>query len=143
MKTRHPYSLIISGIALLIISIGSCLHEPLSAGNIEPQPLTADSVAEQKYTAALAAESLAEQNVEIEKEAEPDLEFANAASARAYMRHSADSDKYASGILPQMADESLNYTTKLLNSKYDNFIIVDKGRMKVVLYDRYGREVKT
>lgn len=143
MKTRHPYSLIISGIVLLIISIGSCLHEPLSAGNIEPQPLTADSVAEQKYTAALAAESLAEQNVEIEKEAEPDLEFANAASARAYMRHSADSDKYASGILPQMADESLNYTTKLLNSKYDNFIIVDKGRMKVVLYDRYGREVKT
>lgn len=146
MKTRHPYSLIISGIALLILSIGSCLQEPLSAENIEPQPLTADSISGQKYMDPLVMLPSAEQSTateEIEQEPEPDLEFANAASARAYMRHSADSDKYAAGILPQMAGESLNYTTKLLNSKYDKFIIVDKGRMKVVLYDRYGRELKS
>lgn len=144
MKTHYPYSLIISGIILLIAAVGSCLHAPVSAENIEPQPLNIDSLVNQRYIplpATVQATAEGQKN-EIE-EPQPELEFANAASARAYMRHSADSDKYAAGILPQMADESLDYTTKLLNSKYDSFIIVDKGRMKVVLYDRYGREKKT
>lgn len=67
------------------------------------------------------------------------LEFADAASARAWMSHSPDSAKYAGGILPQMATDALDYCTRLLNSAHDRFIVVDKDRMKVVLFDRYGR----
>lgn len=65
--------------------------------------------------------------------------FANTGEARAYMASSADSSKYAAGILPQMAKDCLPYAEKLINSRYDRFIIVDKWAMKVRLFDRYGR----
>ncbi len=56
-----------------------------------------------------------------------------------YILHSPDYGKYAEGILPQMASEVPKYCRKLLLSKYDRFIVVDKRTMKVLLYDRYGR----
>lgn len=65
--------------------------------------------------------------------------FADAGEARAYMASSADSSKYAAGILPQMAKDCLPYAEKLINSRYGRFIIVDKWAMKVRLFDRYGR----
>ena len=68
--------------------------------------------------------------------------FATASEAIEYMKGSSDWDKYADGILPQMADEHLPYAQKLLNSPYQHFIVVDKERMKVVLFDKYGRVEK-
>lgn len=61
------------------------------------------------------------------------------ADAFDYINSSPDSSKYYEGILPRMIDENFPYAEKLLNSKYKHFIVVDKGRMKVILYDRYGR----
>ena len=34
----------------------------------------------------------------------------------------------------------MEYAEKLVNNTHDGFIIVDKSRMKVVLFDKYGRE---
>lgn len=47
---------------------------------------------------------------------------------------------YRQGILPKMSQECLDYAMRLLNNAHDGFLIVDKEAMKVVLYDRYGRE---
>lgn len=56
------------------------------------------------------------------------------------MKSLPDADKYMSGILPQMSQECLDYAMRLLNDDHGGFIIVDKQAMKVVLYDKYGRE---
>lgn len=57
-----------------------------------------------------------------------------------YMNSSADSAKYAGGIFHRMAEDSPEYTRRLLNSEYSRFIIVDKEAMAVALFDSYGRE---
>lgn len=57
-----------------------------------------------------------------------------------YMRKSPDADKYLSGILPVIAKEVPQYATKLLNNQYDGFLVVDKASLRVLLYDRYGRQ---
>ncbi|MDE7438282.1 MAG: L,D-transpeptidase [Muribaculaceae bacterium] len=60
-----------------------------------------------------------------------------------FMNESEDSEKYAEGIIPLIIEESPEYAYKLLCSKFDKFIAVDKGRMKVILFDKYGRTEKT
>lgn len=51
-----------------------------------------------------------------------------------------EAEYYRQGILPKMSQECLDYAMRLLNNAHDGFLIVDKEAMKVVLYDRYGRE---
>ena len=68
--------------------------------------------------------------------------FKTTDEALGYMRKSIHADKYSEGILPQMAEDCLPYASKLLNSPYDRFIVVDKHRMRVILFDKYGREEK-
>lgn len=51
-----------------------------------------------------------------------------------------EAELYRQGILPKMSQECLKYAMRLLNEAHDGFLIVDKDAMKVVLYDRYGRE---
>ncbi len=70
------------------------------------------------------------------------LSFGSAEDAIQYMKSTPEWEKYSKGILPRMARESLSYATKLLNNKYDYFIIVDKSIMKVILYNKYGEVVK-
>lgn len=69
--------------------------------------------------------------------------FATASEAIEFMKNSGDWDKYSEGIIPQMTNDCLKYAQKLLNSPYDRFIVVDKHRMRVILFDRYGREEKS
>ncbi len=69
--------------------------------------------------------------------------FKTTDEALEYMKKSIHADKYSEGILPQMADDCLPYATKLLNSPYQRFIVVDKHRMRVILFDKYGREEKS
>lgn len=67
-----------------------------------------------------------------------ELSFNTSAEALSYMNKSAHAAKYRSGILPLMAEENLKYCTKLLNNTHNYFIVVDKSKMKVILYDKYG-----
>lgn len=60
-----------------------------------------------------------------------------------FMKESGDWDRYSQGILPQMARDEADYARKLLASDHSRFIIVDKQRMKVILFDRFGVQVKS
>ena len=55
-----------------------------------------------------------------------------------YMKTSGYWDKYSSGIIPSIVQQHLPYAQQLINNKYNHFIIVDKGSMHVILYDKYG-----
>lgn len=83
---------------------------------------------------------------EPEPEPEPDIvltyKLKSAEDAIAYMDSSAYASQYAEGILHRMAADNLDYTERLLRSPYNYFVVVDKPSMFVVLFDRFGREVK-
>lgn len=68
--------------------------------------------------------------------------FEDTEEAEEFLQNSEDSDRYTVGIFPRMAKDNPDYLAKLLDNCEDGFIIVDKGRMKVVLYDSYGKEIK-
>lgn len=70
----------------------------------------------------------------------PYYTFSTPASAIKFMMESENSDEYARGILPQMANEELSYVEKLLNNEHNGFIVVDKNRMKVIKFNRFGVE---
>lgn len=110
-------------ITLFILSLCSCsMQNKSNTDDAQDGPLAADDV-----------------DIIEEKEPEkPMLHFSTPEEAMAYMDGSDQHDKYAKGILYQMANDSLDYCTRLLNNSYDYFIIVDKGDMHVKLYDRYG-----
>lgn len=85
---------------------------------------------------------------EPEIEAAPDTvpaypESKSIAALKEFMRESEDSAKYAEGIIPLVLEQSPEYAYKLLCNKFDKFIVVDKSRMKVLLFDKYGRTEKT
>lgn len=59
-----------------------------------------------------------------------------------FMQKSKERDRFKQGILPLIIEKSSEYAVKLLNNTYSGFIIIDKSRMKVILYDRFGIEKK-
>lgn len=65
--------------------------------------------------------------------------FATAIDALRYMSESEHSMAYTQGILMRMAMEHLPYAERLINNRHDRFLIVDKGTMSVMLFDRFGR----
>ena len=66
------------------------------------------------------------------------LKFSSAQQAIDYMKKSGHWDQYSRGIIPQMAEECLEYAEKLLNNTHPRFIICDKSKMQVGLYNKYG-----
>lgn len=68
--------------------------------------------------------------------------LASLETTRAFMENSPHADKYQSGVIPRIMEQSLDYARRLLRSPYDHFIIVDKQTMRVYLFDKYGHEVK-
>lgn len=80
------------------------------------------------------------QNDSILPEIKPYYTFSTPASAIEFMMESKNSEEYARGILPQMANEELSYVEKLLNNEHDGFVVVDKNRMKVIKFNRFGVE---
>lgn len=60
-----------------------------------------------------------------------------------YMRSSGNWDKYEEGILPQMVEDASEYSRQILESDGKRFIVVDKAKMKLFLYDPYGRIEKS
>ena len=71
---------------------------------------------------------------------DPYYRFTSPANAIEFMMKSEHSEEYARGILPQMANDDLTYVEQLINNKHDGFIVVDKSRMKVIKFNRYGVE---
>ena len=70
----------------------------------------------------------------------PKLRFSSADDLKEHLKKSSHADEYSEGIIPLISEHSLEYAEKLVNNTHDGFIIVDKSRMKVVLFDKYGRE---
>ncbi len=68
----------------------------------------------------------------------PTAKVEDISEALNFMKNSEHSEEYLSGIIPTIARRSMDYARKLLNNKYDGFIVVDKSRMRVILYDKYG-----
>lgn len=50
---------------------------------------------------------------------------------------------YEGSILPQMARDNFPYAQRLLNNRYDRFIVVDKFTMHVKLFDKCGRLLRS
>lgn len=92
----------------------------------------------------LAVDSLAGLgNKQISPEPSSYHRFDNAGEALDFMRESGHWEQYERGILPQMAVDELEYAEKLLNNEHDGFVVVDKSRMKVIKFNRYGEEVES
>ena len=126
MKT---YALTI--IAIICIVFGSC-----NGGNNATTPIEADTVI------VVEADSIAVEP-EVVKIVGDTAELKTLKTAEeviSWMYATSDSAAYAEGILPQMAQDNLPYTKRLLKNTYKYFIVVDKPSMFVVLYDKYGRE---
>lgn len=77
-----------------------------------------------------------------ESDPDPYIHMPDTESQLEFMRESGFWDRYATGILPKMAQEQPDYCERLLNNRFDRFIIVDKGKMKVFLYDKFGNVEK-
>lgn len=60
-----------------------------------------------------------------------------------FIKAKPDASKYEGGVIYSAAKEAPEYAAKLLNSKYDKFIVVDKASMHVILYDKYGHVIKS
>ncbi len=69
--------------------------------------------------------------------------LATAEQALDYMQNSGHWSEYQEGIIPSVLDQDLDYGRRLINNRFDHFIIVDKQSMHVILYDKYGREQKS
>ncbi len=73
----------------------------------------------------------------------PPRRFRTKAQALEFMQESGHWDEYQQGIIPRMLDDNFAYADRLLNSRHDYFIVADKQSMHVVLFDKYGRQVKS
>lgn len=61
----------------------------------------------------------------------------------AYMQASNHASDYEEGILMEMVNDAPEYSQQILESDGKRFIIVDKAKMKLFLYDPYGRVEKS
>lgn len=118
-------------LALSLILLANCQNASGESEGAEVLDAVSDSLAAASRLSA--HDSVPEPKKEV-------LSFSSPEEAIRYMQSSPDSKRYMAGILPQMARDELTYCTRLLNNEHPRFIIVDKERMKVILYDRYGVE---
>lgn len=65
--------------------------------------------------------------------------FHDSISALKFVKSEEYRNFYKGSIIPQMIKDYFPYAQKLLNSKYQRFIVVDKYSMRVMLFDRTGR----
>ena len=65
--------------------------------------------------------------------------FHDSISALKFVKSEEYRDSYKGSIIPQMIKDYFPYAQKLLNSKYQRFIVVDKYSMRVMLFDHMGR----
>lgn len=59
-----------------------------------------------------------------------------------FMNSSVFADEYAKGVIPLIAEQSVEYAQRLLMNRHRHFVIVDKRSMNVILYNRFGVEME-
>lgn len=69
--------------------------------------------------------------------------FADTMQVFAFIDSSGHKDLYDEGIIRDIARSSVAYADSLINNPHERFIIVDKGDMRVRIFDRYGRPEKS
>ena len=120
------YNLLFTATLILLI-VTSCKSSPEKVVNVDTTSTVFDTI-------------MPIDTIPMDTLVPPVGRFATAEAAMEYMENSGHWDKFKDGIIPRMTKENLPYANKLLTSKYKRFIVVDKGKMKVQLYDRYGRK---
>lgn len=123
-----------------------CVVAAGCSGNGEGRGASVDTVyaevIENDFEGGVADDVFAEEIAE-----EPDsvltYKVSSAEEAILFMNQSADSAKYAEGVIGSIANDDFSYAGRLLRSRYNHFIIADKQSMRVTLYDRFGRQVKS
>ena len=120
-------------IAPLLLLLGSCTG---SSQKEQEQIVPTDTIVE--------PDTLSIEQQVAEWEANDTLyhAFLDADEALLYMEKSSHAKQYKEGILPRMARENLPYCERLMNNRFDYFIVVDKASMRVLLYNRYGVKEK-
>lgn len=124
MRHLFLYALVIA-----CISISSCNRDKTSSEDAT------------KIDSTILSEMPDTLSAEPEPEPEP-LHFTGTNEIVEYIRALPDADAYEDGVIMSAAYNAPKYAEKLLNSKYDKFIVVDKARLMVILYDRYGHVLK-
>lgn len=107
--------------------------------------IEADSVVMAVDTATIITElNKNEDNEKTQEPEEPLLDsLASAETAVEFMQNSGHWDKYQQGIIPSILEQNLDYGRRLIRNRHNYFIIVDKESMQVILFDKYGCEVKS
>lgn len=97
-----------------------------------------------------SAESRQMQEYSFESDTVPDVDvaedtshrFEDSASMMEYLEDDPEAAVYSGGIIPVIAEHVPEYADKLLASRHDKFLVVDKASMRVILYDKYGQELR-
>lgn len=112
---------------LIIITIVSCNNEYKTINTNTPNSISNDTI------------------ISIEKPIEEIVDTlpSNCSKEEAikFIQNSDFWNEYSTGIIPSLIDQHLPYAQRLINNKFDNFIIVDKNTMMVILYDKFGNRV--
>lgn len=116
------------------VALTGCLRRDAENADGEAEWVPADSIVEASRLDTVAPPEPEEPKV---------IQFSDSNEMIDFMRDSGDWDRYSQGILPKMTVDAPEYAQKLLNNTHDGFVVVDKQRMKVILFDRYGVAIKT
>lgn len=113
---------------------GTCLLIAVSCGTTDKT----DGQTVKNDTYSFEADTLPDEPVS----GDTDLLFGDSAELVKYLEEDPDAASYAGGIIPVIAENVPEYADKLLASQYDKFLVVDKASMRVILYNRYGQELR-
>lgn len=121
---------------LLVLLVAGCGHRSASSVDTvidinEPSSEFLDSISRLEEADTVKKE---------EDRVVPQVHFSSVEELQNFIDASPERNAYRQGIIPEIANYSLDYASKLLSNSFDGFIIVDKSRMKVIYYDKYGRE---
>jgi lipoprotein-anchoring transpeptidase ErfK/SrfK len=97
-----------------------------------------------------SAKSVQQSEYSFESDTVPDVaiaddsshRFEDSASMMDYLEDNPEAAVYSGGIIPVIAEHVPEYADKLLASQYNKFLVVDKASMRVILYDKYGQELR-
>lgn len=131
----RPFSYLSILLALTLFS--ACTDASSSNSDVEKNVLTDTTIVTDSLQTA--NEQTNDTNTTVKK----NLHLDSTEKQLDYMAESPSWDKYATGILPQMAEDAPEYCQKILEKEGSRFIIVDKGKMKLFLYDPYGNIEKS
>lgn len=113
--------------SIFIITIASCNNENKTIKQISNDSVSTDTTYSTEKTLEQTPDTLP---INCSKE-----------EAVEFIQSSDFWNEYSTGIIPSLIEQHLPYAQRLINNKYDNFIIVDKNTMMVILYDKFGNRV--